>query len=106
MTAESSAAPTNKNRDRRVSRERRCLARVALSFFGALSGEPESTRGGGKGSPAWEGGRVSEVLFDAEELVVLGHSIRTRRGAGLDLSRIDRHREVGNGRILRLARAV
>ena len=52
-------------------------------------------------------GRVgAELLFDAEQLVVLRHPIAAAGRAGLDLAGRGRHREIGDGRVLGLARAV
>src|SRR5687767_677785 len=48
----------------------------------------------------------AELLFDAEELVVLRHPIAAACRSGLDLAGRGRDREVGDGRILGLARAV
>ena len=51
-------------------------------------------------------GDVAQVFLDAQQLVVLGHAVRTRHRAGLDLQRIHADRDVGDGRVLGLARAV
>src|SRR4029077_18541082 len=48
----------------------------------------------------------AELLLDPHELVVLGDAIGARGSARLDLSGAERDREVGNGRILGLARAM
>src|SRR5579863_3350044 len=49
---------------------------------------------------------ASQFLLDAQQLVVFGGTIRARQRAGLDLPAIGRDREVGDGGILGLARAV
>ena len=49
---------------------------------------------------------AAELFLNAQELVVLCHALRTRRCARLDLSRIECDREIGNRRVLRLARAM
>ena len=45
----------------------------------------------------------TKILFNAQELVVLRDAIRAAGGAGLDLSRSCGDRQIGDGRILRLA---
>src|SRR3546814_16787989 len=49
---------------------------------------------------------VAELFLDADQLVVFGEPVRAREAAGLDLSAIGRDREVGDRRILGLARTV
>ena len=49
---------------------------------------------------------LAELEADAEELVVLGDAVRARQAARLDLPRVGRDREVGDERVLGLARAV
>src|SRR4029079_6608560 len=49
---------------------------------------------------------VAELALDAEEAVVLGDPLGARRGAGLDLARPGPDDEVGDRRVLGLARAV
>src|ERR1051326_9220025 len=46
---------------------------------------------GGRAAPRRRG---AEALLDAQELVVLGHAVAARGGAGLDLARVGRHRDV------------
>ncbi len=53
-----------------------------------------------------EAGRLTQVLLNPQQLVVLGHAVRTGRRARLDLSRVDRHRQVGDRRVLGLTRTV
>lgn len=48
----------------------------------------------------------AEFFFDAEELVVFGYAFAAVRGAGLDLARVQRDDEVGDGGVFRLAGAV
>src|SRR5579871_5142605 len=55
---------------------------------------------------AREAGGVGELLFDAQQLVVLGHAVRARRRARLQLPGVDRDGQVRDGRVLCLARAV
>src|SRR5690349_7878408 len=49
---------------------------------------------------------VAELFLDADELVVLCEPVRPREAAGLDLPAVGRDGEVGDGRVLGLARAV
>ena len=51
-------------------------------------------------------GVVSELLFDAEELVVFGDAVGAAERAGLDLACVRGHGDVGDGDILSLAGAV
>ena len=48
-------------------------------------------------------GSGAEFLFDAEELVVLGHAVGTAHGACLNLTGVGSHCDVGNGGVLGLA---
>src|SRR5690606_29571091 len=48
----------------------------------------------------------AELLVDAQQAVVLRHAIGAAERAGLDLPRPGRHREVGDGVVLGLARAM
>src|SRR5581483_6210774 len=48
----------------------------------------------------------SELLFDTQQLVVLGNAIRTRRRPGLDLARGGGHGQIGDRGVFRLARAM
>ena len=50
--------------------------------------------------------RVAQLLLDPEQLVELGDPVGPGRSAGLDLAAVHRDREVGDGRVLGLARAV
>src|SRR3954471_15766413 len=49
---------------------------------------------------------LAELLLDAQELIVFGGPIGTRKGAGLDLPAIGGDGEIGDGGILGLARTV
>ena len=49
---------------------------------------------------------AAELLLDADELVVLGHTVGTRERTRLDLAAVGSHGDVGDGGVLRLARAV
>src|ERR1700733_8004420 len=51
-------------------------------------------------------GRVGEVLLDTQQLVVLGHPLAARRGAGLDLAGVGGDGQVGDERVVGLAGAV
>src|SRR5262245_61945923 len=75
------------------------VRRSGFGTPGRLAVRPE-------GGPAWVLRPLAELLLDPEELVVLRDAVRARRCARLDLTRVHRHREVGDGRVLRLARAV
>ena len=50
--------------------------------------------------------RLPKLLFNAQQLVVLGDAVRTAGRAGLDLARTRGHCEVGDKRVLRLAGAM
>src|SRR6185437_574355 len=49
-------------------------------------------------------GRSAELLLDADQLVVFGQPVGARQRPGLDLPAIRRDREIGDRRILGLAR--
>ena len=49
---------------------------------------------------------VRQFLGNAQQLVVFGGPVAPRRAPGLDLARAGRHRQVGNERVFRFARAV
>merc|ERR1719181_229396 len=51
-------------------------------------------------------GVLAELLFDAHELIVFGVAVGTARRPGLDLPSAEAYREVGDGGVLCLARAV
>ena len=52
-------------------------------------------------------GRLAvQCLFNAQQLVVLGHAVGTTQGTGLDLTSTGRHRQIGNGGVLSLSGAV
>src|SRR5262245_51228346 len=70
------------------------------------SDQPASARRPREGRPAGVGGLVAELLLDAQELVVLRHTIGSRGRARLDLPRVRGDRDVGDRRVLRLARAM
>src|SRR5699024_4618862 len=67
---------------------------------------------GCSGSEPREGGAacvacgLTQLLLDAEQLVVLRHALAARRGAGLDLAAVGGHRQVGDGGVLGLTGAV
>ena len=56
--------------------------------------------------PAHELGFVLQLFFDTEEAVVFCGAFAARGRASLDLARRRADREVGDGRVLRLAGAV
>ena len=49
---------------------------------------------------------ITQLVLDAEQLVVLGNTLGTGRSTGLDLAGIQSHSQVSNGGILGLTRAV
>ena len=51
-------------------------------------------------------GEITEFLFDAEELVVLSHTVGTAERPGLDLTRVRSYSDVSDRSIFRLTRAV
>jgi hypothetical protein len=51
-------------------------------------------------------GRIAQLGFDAQELVVFGNTVRAGRGTGLDLAHIERHGQVGDGAVFSFAGAV
>src|SRR5206468_5019838 len=53
-----------------------------------------------------EGGRLAQVVLDAQQLVVLGDAVGPRRRAGLDLAAVGGDGQVGDRRVLGLAGAV
>src|SRR5690349_7249039 len=50
--------------------------------------------------------RIAQLVLDAQQLVVLRDPVGARERAGLDLPGVGRDREVGDGDVLGLARAV
>ena len=59
-----------------------------------------------EGAHAAVTGISAQLLFYAQQAVVLGHPLRPRRGSRLDLPGVQRDGEVGDGRVLSLAGAV
>ena len=55
---------------------------------------------------AGEVGGFAQFFFAAELSVVLRHAVGPRRRAGFDLSGVQRHGQVGDGRVFGFARAV
>src|SRR5262245_3097928 len=51
-------------------------------------------------------GLVAQLLFDADQLVIFGKPVRSRQRAGFDLPGVGGNRDVGDGGILGLPRAV
>src|SRR5664280_1610795 len=62
--------------------------------------------GAREGVPARVNGLGAELFLDAEQLVVLGDAIGAAGRAGLELADAGGDGEVGDGRVLGLARAV
>src|SRR5580765_1333661 len=54
----------------------------------------------------WISDGLSQILLDAQQLVVLGDAVRPGQRPGLDLERIHPDRDVRDGRVLGLAGAV
>lgn len=50
--------------------------------------------------------QVTELFFDAEELVVLSHTVGTAERTSLDLTRVRSYSDVSDRSIFRLTRAV
>ena len=50
--------------------------------------------------------RIAELLLDADQLVVFRQPVGAGQRAGLDLTAIGGDRQIGDGRVLGLARAV
>src|SRR5436190_14964904 len=59
-----------------------------------------------KGRAAGIFGRIAEVLFDPQQLVVFGNTVRAAKAAGLDLPCIGRNSQVSNEIVLGLAGAM
>src|SRR4029453_4457192 len=55
---------------------------------------------------AGKASRIAELLLNAQQLVIFGGAVGPGEAAGLDLAAGERDREVGDGRILGLARPV
>ncbi len=51
-------------------------------------------------------GAVAQLFFDAKQLVVFGHTVRTAQRTGLDLAAVGSHCDVGDGSIFCFARTV
>ena len=59
-----------------------------------------------QGGAAAEAGGVLELLFDSEQAVVFGDAVGTAGRTGLDLTGVERHREISDRRIFGFARTV
>ena len=59
-----------------------------------------------EGSHAGVDGAAAQLLLDAQQLVVLCHTLGAAGGAGLDLAGVQSHGQVGDGGVLSLAGAV
>src|SRR4051794_22970315 len=107
-------------RSQRIASKRTAARRAVTGGSGeaVAPGPPPPARARRHG-PAWSPGPLAaeeapareprlgaERLFDAQQLVVLGHAVRARRRPGLDLGAARGDREVGDGLVLGLARAV
>ena len=51
-------------------------------------------------------GEVAQFFLDAEQLVVLGHTVGAAQRTGLDLAAVGGHGDVGDGGVLSLTRTV
>src|SRR5579883_3225850 len=85
-----------------ASTTRSLLVQVILTVSATMAALPAPPQGAAPGVARL----VAQLLLDTDELVVLGEAVRTRQRAGLDLPAVGRDREVGDGGILGLARAV
>src|SRR5262245_44515638 len=56
--------------------------------------------------PARIAGARTQLLLDAQELIVLRHAVGARQRSGLDLARVGADREIGDGDVLGLAGAM
>src|SRR5580698_8351543 len=102
ITAEATTAPRKARRARPAEpfnqeapvffapRDRRCGLRPRLPR--AMPG-PSVAR---QRRQSREPGRLAEVLLNPQQLVVLGHAVRTRRRTRLDLTRVDAHHQIGD----------
>ena len=79
------------------------MASEAESLLADELGRGEASR---EAIGAGEGRVRAELLLDAQELVVLGHTLRARRCTRLDLADAKSNDEVGDEGVLRLTRAV
>src|SRR5260221_8810903 len=59
-----------------------------------------------KNSPAKVLGGVPQLFLDAQELVVLGDTVRAGSGTGFNLPSVSGHGDIGDGRVLGLARTM
>lgn len=76
---------------KKKKKEGESMYEVGLWLAEGLTGEP---------------GLVTELFFDAEQLVVLGESFRTAWSSGLDLSRAQSHHQVCDERVFCLSTVV
>src|SRR5262245_40971182 len=90
----------NQNRTRSALR----LRSTGGAWAAALTPEiPSSTTAPRQGGAARVARAAPQLLLDAQELVVLGHALAARRGARLDLTHVQRDRQVGDEGVLGLA---
>ena len=52
------------------------------------------------------GSSVAEIVFDAQQLVVLGNAIATGRRTSLDLAAVRSHSKIGDGGVFGFTRAM
>src|SRR5437762_9811856 len=78
------------------------IRRMRLVIARASAG---AARAGERTAPP-ECGRLVEILFDAQQLVVLGDAVGTCGRAGLDLTAVGRDGEIGDGGVFALTRAM
>ena len=58
-----------------------------------------------KGGHAGVNGACTQIFFNAEQLVVLGHALGAAGGTGLDLAGVQGNGQISNGGVLGLAGA-
>src|SRR5579872_1537627 len=88
-------------RAQRAQRERLGSPRSPLCALCALCG---SSHFSAEGALTCIARRIVELLLDPEELVVLGDAVGPAQGTRLDLARVRRNGQVGDRRVLALAR--
>jgi hypothetical protein len=59
-----------------------------------------------EGAAAGKDGRVAEIFFDSQQLVIFRNTVRPAEAACLDLARVRCHCEIGNERVFGLARTM
>src|SRR5690606_24716254 len=72
-------------------------SRPARKQAGPHGPEPPALLQPRENAPARVVRRGAQLLFDAQQLIVLGHPVRTAGRAGLDLPRVQRHGQIRDG---------